>query len=94
MTEGIYLQDSGIDPYSGDIFHQSPISLMIFGMLQKDFTNWAMKILFIVVDLSTALLLAKTAKNYVDVLVNIKSYPLNILLTSLDCFLDSDVNNE
>ncbi|XP_012276913.1 phosphatidylinositol glycan anchor biosynthesis class U protein isoform X2 [Orussus abietinus] len=67
--EGVYLRNQGIDPYSGDVFHETPIGLAIFASLQMHLSNWALCVLFILTDLATALFLAATAKLYIQELI-------------------------
>lgn len=64
MTEGVYLHNLGIDPYTGDLFHETPIGLVTFNFIQKHLSQWGLYILFISVDLLTAFCLAKTAQQY------------------------------
>lgn len=69
VTEGVYLYGIDIDPYSGDLFHESPIGLVIFTLMQKTLSRFTLYILFILTDLSTAWILAATAKFYVTELI-------------------------
>ncbi|KAL6265200.1 phosphatidylinositol glycan anchor biosynthesis class U protein [Pogonomyrmex barbatus] len=64
VTEGVYLHKFGIDPYEGDLFHETPIGLYVFNLMQEYLPQWALFLLFVVVDLTTALCLALTAKHY------------------------------
>ncbi|KAL6449328.1 hypothetical protein ACFW04_000738 [Cataglyphis niger] len=64
VTEGVYLYEFGIDPYEGDLFHETPIGLYVFKFIQKYLPQWALFLLFVVTDLTTALCLALTAKRY------------------------------
>ncbi|EFN62573.1 Phosphatidylinositol glycan anchor biosynthesis class U protein [Camponotus floridanus] len=64
VTEGVYLYEFGIDPYEGDLFHETPIGLYVFKLIQKYLPQWALFLLFVVTDLTTALCLAFTAKRY------------------------------
>lgn len=64
VTEGVYLHEFGIDPYEGDLFHETPIGLYIFKLMQKYLSQWGLFLLFVVTDLTTALCLALTAKRY------------------------------
>lgn len=64
VTEGVYLYNFGIDPYEGDLFHETPIGLYIFDFMQKYLPQWALFLLFIVTDLTTAACLAIAAKHY------------------------------
>ncbi|XP_076161742.1 phosphatidylinositol glycan anchor biosynthesis class U isoform X2 [Ptiloglossa arizonensis] len=64
VTEGVHLYNFGIDPYTGDLFHETPIGLYIFNLLQQYLSCWTLFFLFTATDLLTALLLAFTAKQY------------------------------
>ncbi|KAL0103422.1 hypothetical protein PUN28_017589 [Cardiocondyla obscurior] len=64
VTEGVYLHKFGIDPYEGDLFHETPIGLYMFHLMQEYLPQWALFLLFVVVDLTTALCLAFAAKHY------------------------------
>ncbi|XP_011138085.1 phosphatidylinositol glycan anchor biosynthesis class U protein [Harpegnathos saltator] len=64
VTEGVYLYNFGIDPYEGDLFHETPIGLYVFNLMQKYLPQWVLFLLFIATDLITALCLAITAKHY------------------------------
>lgn len=64
VTEGVYLHDIGIDPYQGDLFHETPIGLYFFNLVQKHLPPWALFLLFVIADLMTAVCLALTAKHY------------------------------
>lgn len=64
VTEGVYLHNFGIDPYQGDLFHETPIGLYVFSFMQKHLSQWALFLLFVITDLTTALCLALTAKHY------------------------------
>lgn len=71
VTEGVHLYNFGIDPYMGDLFHETPIGLYVFNLIQLYLPHWILFILFIFTDLSTALLLALTAKHYATELVSL-----------------------
>ncbi|KYN40404.1 Phosphatidylinositol glycan anchor biosynthesis class U protein [Trachymyrmex septentrionalis] len=64
VIEGVYLYKFGIDPYEGDLFHETPIGLFVFTLMQEYLPQWALFLLFVVVDLTTALCLAHAAKHY------------------------------
>lgn len=72
VTEGVYLHKFGIDPYVGDLFHETPIGLYVFNLMQEYLPQWALFLLFVVVDLTTALCLALAAKHYAIELVSIR----------------------
>lgn len=72
VTEGVYLHNFGIDPYAGDLFHETPIGLFVFNYLQLHLPQWLLFLLFIFTDLLTALLLGFTAKEYTTELISRK----------------------
>ncbi|KAK0088811.1 hypothetical protein PV325_010605 [Microctonus aethiopoides] len=65
VTEGVYLRTFGIDPYIGDLFHETPLGLWAFTCMHQYMSIWALKCLFVITDLLTAWLLFATAKHYV-----------------------------
>ncbi|KAL7306876.1 hypothetical protein TKK_0001036 [Trichogramma kaykai] len=65
VTEGVHLYSIGVDPYNGDLFHETPLGLIVFGFIQKHFSRYALWILFIMTDLTTALFLGITASYYI-----------------------------
>lgn len=58
------MHNFGIDPYEGDLFHETPIGLFVFNLVQKYLPQWALFLLFVVSDLATALCLIITARHY------------------------------
>ncbi|XP_051173018.1 phosphatidylinositol glycan anchor biosynthesis class U protein [Leptopilina boulardi] len=64
VTEGVHLRNFGIDPYSGDLFHETPLCLEAFSLMQKFLNDTFLKLFFIFTDFTTAWLIAATAKNY------------------------------
>ncbi|KZC10738.1 Phosphatidylinositol glycan anchor biosynthesis class U protein [Dufourea novaeangliae] len=77
VTEGVHLYNFGVDPYVGDLFHETPIGLYIFDLILQYLPQWTLFFLFIFTDLLTALLLAFTAKQYATELVSSVSYLIN-----------------
>ncbi|KAL0268393.1 UNVERIFIED_CONTAM: hypothetical protein PYX00_010355 [Menopon gallinae] len=64
LLEGICLFNKGVDPYSGDLFHESPLTLIFFrGLLQ--YTEQWLEVFFISVDVLTAYILYVSARIYV-----------------------------
>lgn len=53
MKEGAFLYEMGIDPYSGDIYHESPYILIGSTFLLNNFSDY-MSIILILLDLLTA----------------------------------------
>ncbi|XP_076754199.1 phosphatidylinositol glycan anchor biosynthesis class U [Xylocopa sonorina] len=72
VTEGVYLYNFGIDPYTGDLFHETPIGLYVFNFIQLHLPRWVLFCLFVFTDLLTALLLGFTAKHYAIELISRK----------------------
>ncbi|XP_043499069.1 phosphatidylinositol glycan anchor biosynthesis class U protein [Polistes fuscatus] len=66
VTEGVYLHNNGIDPYSGDLFHETPICLYVFDIIQRHFPWYILCLLFVVTDLMTALCLAYVGNSYAN----------------------------
>jgi len=60
LTEGVYLYDKGLSPYDGVVFHETPLTLVVFSVLGCDpaILSW----LFIIGDLLTALILFKVGE--------------------------------
>ncbi|XP_078688856.1 GPI-anchor transamidase component PIGU-like [Branchiostoma floridae x Branchiostoma belcheri] len=56
MTEGLSLLDHGISPYEGDMFHETPLVLMLFYCLNKIWSG-LIPIFFLLVDWLTAMIL-------------------------------------
>ncbi|XP_037525987.1 phosphatidylinositol glycan anchor biosynthesis class U protein-like [Rhipicephalus sanguineus] len=65
VTEGLYLHRMQLSPYDGDIFHEPPLSLMMYDYVTKAIEEQWIPLLFIACDLVTALLLALGAKKSV-----------------------------
>lgn len=61
----MHLRNIGVDPYSGDLFHETPLGLVTFDFIQKNFSFHGLYLFFVIVDLATAFLLGKTASRYV-----------------------------
>lgn len=61
VKEGAYLYDSSIDPYQGDVFHESPIVLIGASFLLKNFSLFV-PIILILLDLLTAVFVFYGAK--------------------------------
>ncbi|XP_054918022.1 phosphatidylinositol glycan anchor biosynthesis class U protein isoform X2 [Dermacentor andersoni] len=65
FTEGLYLHRMQLSPYDGDIFHEPPLSLLVYDYVTKAIDEQWIPLLFIACDLVTALLLAVGAKKCV-----------------------------
>ena len=73
MTEGAALYAEGINPYLGDIFHETPLSLVVFTWLIENVATM-LPVIFVAMDLLTALLLHVTATCFMNEMVS--SYSL------------------
>ncbi|XP_034101536.1 phosphatidylinositol glycan anchor biosynthesis class U protein [Drosophila albomicans] len=64
MQEGVFLLHQGIDPYSGDLVHETPLVLKAISSL---FLNYAafLPLLYILCDLCTATLLYSMSRSFV-----------------------------
>lgn len=69
VLEGTYLYEHVVDPYDGDLFHESPLILVSGSYLLKHFPG-LLSFIFITLDLLTAFCLAKTAELFMHELVN------------------------
>ncbi|XP_063979814.1 phosphatidylinositol glycan anchor biosynthesis class U protein [Diachasmimorpha longicaudata] len=65
VTEGVHLRNSNIDPYTGDLFHETPVGLLAFTYIHKYLSTWGIKCIFILADLITAWCLFATTRLYV-----------------------------
>ncbi|XP_017152144.1 phosphatidylinositol glycan anchor biosynthesis class U protein [Drosophila miranda] len=64
MKEGIYLLDQGIDPYSGDLVHETPLVLKALSGLFLNFPQW-LPLIYIMLDLLTGALLYNLSVRFV-----------------------------
>lgn len=71
VQEGAYLYHAGINPYSGDMYHENPLILVASSFLIKHFSSF-IPFLFILMDLTTATLLYQMAKRFVKEMVILK----------------------
>ncbi|KAH8019849.1 hypothetical protein HPB51_022821 [Rhipicephalus microplus] len=69
VTEGLYLYRMQLSPYDGDIFHEPPLSLIMYDYVTKTMEKQWIPLLFIACDLVTALLLALGAKKSISYMV-------------------------
>lgn len=70
MVEGVVLYNEGINPYAGDIFHETPLVLWLFSKILDQVSPTFINVLFIVCDIITSYLLYKGAKIYSSELVS------------------------
>lgn len=64
LLEGIYLFNENVDPYSGDLFHESPLILITFRFLIQALGPW-IEVFFVATDILTAFILSHTASLYI-----------------------------
>lgn len=86
MTEGVSLYKDGINPYSGDMFHETPVGLAFYTQL-INYMSPFLPAVFIVLDLITCQLLYLTAVEYMKHLVRIAVLKL---FSSLYCLLHDE----
>jgi len=60
LTEGVHLHKSGLSPYAGVVFHETPLALFVFSMIGNNtsYASW----LFTLGDLLTSLVLSKVGE--------------------------------
>jgi len=61
MTEGLALVRIGVSPYSGDVFHETPLMLKAVGFLDDTLGSSNVWLAFLVADMLTALVLGAVA---------------------------------
>ncbi|XP_035210423.1 phosphatidylinositol glycan anchor biosynthesis class U protein-like [Stegodyphus dumicola] len=64
-VEGVSLLKHGTDPYDSDIFHESPLALIIYDYLLSYPEEW-IPVIFALCDVITAVVLSFTSKIYLD----------------------------
>ena len=69
LIEGVTLWSNGVDPYSGAVFHETPIALAFFSTLLKYLSPLAIAGIFVVADLLAAFLLGKLARQIRGILI-------------------------
>ncbi|XP_030380525.1 phosphatidylinositol glycan anchor biosynthesis class U protein [Scaptodrosophila lebanonensis] len=65
MQEGVYLLQHGIDPYGGDLVHETPLLLRAMSTIFTSYPEF-LPLLYILLDLSTAALLHLMSSNFVQ----------------------------
>jgi len=70
LVEGVTLSANGVDPYSGAIFHETPLTLAAFSYLLRSLSPLAIDAVFVMADLLAAFLLGKLAAQVRKLLVN------------------------
>ncbi|XP_013381827.1 phosphatidylinositol glycan anchor biosynthesis class U protein [Lingula anatina] len=61
VTEGLSLYNSGISPYAGDIFHETPLILKFFNYTVKKMPG-LVDLIFVLTDILTAFVLERSVK--------------------------------
>lgn len=69
VEEGAFLNAQGVDPYSGDLYHNSPLVLWLTSFLIHNIPKW-IPLLFVTLDLLAGLFLYCTAKSVMKMLLN------------------------
>ncbi|KAH8263528.1 hypothetical protein KR044_010229 [Drosophila immigrans] len=64
MQEGVFLLQQGIDPYRGDLVHETPLVLTAFSSILVNYAAF-IPLLYIFCDLCTAALLYSTSRSFV-----------------------------
>lgn len=67
LVEGIYLYDENIDPYQGDMFHESPLMLITFHTITKT-VPVLIPFIFTICDLLTAYFLYATTIKFMKIM--------------------------
>jgi GPI transamidase subunit PIG-U len=65
VTEGVHLLKNGISPYEGDLFHETPLHLLVYSWLVL-LKQPLLDLVFILVDACTCLFLQTLAANYTN----------------------------
>lgn len=61
LLEGIRLAEIGLDPYSGVLFHETPLALKIFSFLYENFSEYCVHYVYVFGDIFTAFILGRVA---------------------------------
>ncbi|KAJ4941255.1 hypothetical protein JOQ06_027541 [Pogonophryne albipinna] len=80
VVEGLALLDLGVSPYSGDVFHETPLIIYLFHFL----VDYA-EITFMLADVITAVALYLTVKEYNKQVFRKQKYALEADRYPLDC---------
>lgn len=64
LQEGVHLYGQGVDPYSGVLFHETPLTLHLFGAIFDLVPDNGIHFLFIFCDILTASMLGKVAQKF------------------------------
>ncbi|KAE9543022.1 hypothetical protein AGLY_002933 [Aphis glycines] len=66
VIEGVSLYNENLNPYDGDLFHETPLALVFFSNLTSTFSDFYVSLVFIMCDLMTAFVLYYTSKIYTE----------------------------
>lgn len=69
VSEGLYLYKNNINPYDGDLLHETPLSLLFYKTLLGLFNN-CVELIFLLFDIFTGILLFFTTRRYIAQLIN------------------------
>lgn len=69
VIEGVSLYNENINPYDGDLFHETPLALVFFSYLTSSLSDFYVNLVFIACDIFTAFVLYYTSKIYTENLV-------------------------
>ena len=70
LVEGLTLMDNGVDPYSGAVFHETPLALHSFKWVRQNLGVHGFDWLLVIADLISALILGSLAEMMVTRLQN------------------------
>lgn len=65
VTEGVHLLKNGISPYDGDLFHETPLHLLVYSWLVL-LKQPLLDLVFILIDATTCFFLQTLAANYTN----------------------------
>uniref|UniRef100_A0A2S2QLQ1 Phosphatidylinositol glycan anchor biosynthesis class U protein n=1 Tax=Sipha flava TaxID=143950 RepID=A0A2S2QLQ1_9HEMI len=69
VIEGVSLYNENINPYEGDLFHETPLALVFFSYLTSILSDFYVTLVFIGCDILTAFVLYSTSKIYTKNLI-------------------------
>lgn len=75
------LYNEKINPYDGDLFHETPLALVFFSYLTSNLSDFYVSLVFIACDLVTAFILYYTSKIYTENLVCNNSFISNLTVS-------------
>ena len=69
VKEGAYLFENGVNPYDGDMYHKSPLILLLTSQLIKCYSA-AIPYIFVMLDILTGVLLYIATKRFINEMVS------------------------